>query len=137
MGKSKKTKSRSENADETQYLIDCYAALLASDKAMFRDESLLPASKYTLKRALWGRILEAESEEVRDAYKAAYLFLSSFLSGVGLKGIELSVANIKEWGELSEIMNTELNELEKELEFIEEKAIKREPSAPQTRGQAA
>jgi len=137
MGKSKKTKSRSRNADETQYLIDCYAALLGSDKAMFRDESLLPANKDTLKRALWGRILEAESKEVRDAYKAAYLFLSSFLSGVGLKGIELSVANIKEWGELSEIMNTELNELKKELEFIEEKAIKREPSAPQTRGQAA
>jgi hypothetical protein len=83
-----------------------------------------PASKDTLKRALWARILEAESEEVRDAYRAAYLFLSSFLSGVGLKGIELSVTNIKEWGKLSEIMNTELNELKEEIAFIEEKALK-------------
>jgi len=137
MGKSKKTKSQSRIDDETQHLIDCYAALLGSEKAMFRDESLLPASKDTLKRALWERILDAESEEVRDAYKAAYLFLSSFLSGVGLKGIELSGTNIKEWGELSKIMNIELNELKKEIDNIEEKALKRERSVPQTRGQAA
>ena len=50
MGKSKKIKSRSLDAEETQHIIDCYAALLGSDKAMFRDEALLPASKNTLKR---------------------------------------------------------------------------------------
>ena len=137
MRKSIKAKSQSRKADETQHLIDCYATLLGSDKAMFRDESLLPASKETLKRALWERILDAESEEVKDAYKAAYLFLSSFVAGVGLKGIELSVTNIKEWGELSEIMNTELNELKKEIDNMEEKAFKKEPSIPQTRGRAA
>ena len=134
MGKSKKTKSL--NAQKTQHIIDCYAALLGrSDKTMFRDESLLPAGKDTLKRALWGRILGAESEKERDAYKAAYLFLSSFLSGVGPRGVELSVANIKEWGALSDLMNAELQQLKKELEFIERKSPKRELRT--VRGQAA
>ena len=137
MRKSIKAKSQSRKADETQHLIDCYATLLGSDKAMFRDESLLPASKDTLKKALQERILETESEKVRDAYKAAYLFLSSFLAGVGLKGIELSVTNIDEWGKLSKMMNTELNELKKELNVIEEKALKTGRRASQTRGQAA
>jgi len=135
MGKSRKTKSL--DAQETRNIIDCYAALLGSEKAMFRDESLLPASKDSLKRALEGRILGAESEKERDAYKAAYLFLSSFLSGVGPKGVELSVANIKEWGELSDMMNTELQQLKKELDSIEKKSPKRELRTPQARAQAA
>lgn len=135
MGKSRKTKSL--DAQETRHIIDCYAALLGSEKAMFRDESLLPASKDSLKRALGGRILGAESEKERDAYKAAYLFLSSFLSGVGPKGVELSVANIKEWGELSDMMNTELQQLKKELDSIEKKSPKRELRTPQARAQAA
>ena len=135
MGKSKKT--RSLNDEETQHIIDCYAALLRSDKAMFRDETLLPAGKDTLKRALGGRILGAQSEKERHAYKAAYLFLSSFLSGVGPRGVELSVANIKEWGELSDMMNAELQQLKKELEFIERKSSRRELRTPQARGQAA
>ena len=104
---------------------------------MFRDESLLPARKDTLKRALRGRILGAESEKQRDAYKAAYLFLSSFLPGVGPKGVELSVANIQEWGELSDMMNTELQQLKKELDSIEKKLPKRPLSIPQARDQAA
>jgi len=135
MGKSRKTKSL--NAQETQHIIDCYAALLGGDRPMFRDESLLPAGKDTLKRALWGRILGAESDKEKDAYKAAYLFLSSFLSGVGPKGVELSVANIKEWGELSDMMNTELKELKKELDSIERKSPKRALRGPQARAQAA
>lgn len=134
MGKSNKTKSL--NAQKTQHIIDCYAALLGrSDETMFRDESLLPAGKDTLKRALSGRILGAESEKERNAYKAAYLFLSSFLSGVGPRGVELSVANIKEWGALSDLMNAELQQLKKELEFIERKFPKKELRT--ARGQAA
>ena len=136
MGKSKKTKSL--NAQKTQHIIDCYAALLGrSDKTMFRDESLLPAGKDTLKRALSGRILGAESEKERDCYKAAYLFLSSFLAGIGPKGVELSVANIKEWDKLSEMMGNELKQLKRELELIEKKVLKRELKTAQTRGYAA
>jgi hypothetical protein len=41
MRKSNQTKSRSLNAKETRHIIDCYAALLGSENAMFRDESLL------------------------------------------------------------------------------------------------
>ena len=137
MRKSKKVKSRSLNAEETQHIIDCYAALLGSDKAMFRDESLLPASKITLKKALWGKILGVESEEERDCYKAAYLFLSSFLAGIGPKGVELSVANIQEWDKLSEMMGNELKQLKKELELMERKVLKRELRTAQTRGYAA
>jgi len=104
---------------------------------MFRDEALLPASKDTLKRALWGRILGAESEKQRAAYKAAYLFLSSFVAGVGPKGVPLSVANIEQWEQLSEKMSDELKQLRQELEFVEKKILKRELKTPQTRGHAA
>ena len=137
MGKSKKIKSRSLDAEETQHIIDCYAALLGSDKAMFRDEALLPASKNTLKKALWKKIVGVESEKERDCYKAAYLFLSSFLTGIGPKGVELSVANIKEWDKLSEMMANELKQLKRELEVIERKVLKRELRTAQTRGYAA
>jgi hypothetical protein len=134
MRKSNQAKLRSLN---TQHIIDCYAALLGSENAMFRDEALLPARKDTLKKALRGKILGAESEKKRSAYKAAYLFLSSFLPGVGPKGVELSVANIEEWGELSNMMNTELQQLKKELDSIEKKFPKRPPSISQARDQAA
>lgn len=137
MRKSKKVKSRSLNTEETQHIIDCYAALLGSDKAMFRDESLLPASKNTLKKALWEKILGLESEKERDCYKAAYLFLSSFLAGIGPKGVELSVANIQEWDKLSEMMGNELKQLKRELELMEKKVLKRELRTAQTRGYAA
>jgi hypothetical protein len=135
MGKSRKIKSL--NAQETRHIIDCYAALLGSEKAMFRDESSLPASYDSLKRALWGRILGAESEKQRAAYKAAYLFLSSFIAGVGPKGVHVSVANIEEWEKLGERMSEELKQLRQELEFIEKKVLKRELRTSQARGYAA
>ena len=45
MRKSNQTKFRSLNADETQHIIDCYAALLGSENAMFRDECFASRKK--------------------------------------------------------------------------------------------
>jgi hypothetical protein len=95
-------------------------ALLASkSKRMLMDESLLPAKKPIVKKALWAGVLTAKSQEEKKAYKWAYLLLCSFLPDVGPNGVNLSENNLHEWEELSKKMNSEMKALKEELELLE------------------
>jgi hypothetical protein len=95
-------------------------ALLANkSKRMLMDESLLPAKKPIVKKALWAGVLTAKSQEEKKAYKWAYLLLCSFLAGVGPNGVNLSENNLHEWEELSKKMNSEMKALKEELELLE------------------
>ena len=116
-----KAKSDSLTFEEITRIIESYGTLLEDrNNPIFMDESVLPAEKSNIKQALRSAILAAESEEYRKAFTRAYLFLSFFLPGVGVNSLKSSPhTNIEVPADLSDKMNKEMKELQKELKIIE------------------
>ncbi len=52
------------------------------------DESCLPATQKELKLALLAVLASSTTEEERERWRCCYLYLASFLPGVGPKGIQ-------------------------------------------------
>jgi hypothetical protein len=119
-----KTQPEALKPEEIDRIAEAYGTLLENESMpMVMDESLLPASKEVLKKALWFAILKAESQKERDAYKCAYLLLSCFRPDVEPKTIPLAVANVNEWDEVAEKVVREMVDLKKEIDLVERKII--------------
>ena len=117
----KKATHQTPTSEEIRGIIHSYGTLLEDQsKPDIMDESQLPASKEEIKKALLFTILNAPTAEKKEAYKVAYVFLSSFLPSVGSKGVDLSTDNPEalHW---MEKMDEEAKKLEQELETVEKK----------------
>ena len=104
--------------EETRRIIHSYSMLLEDGtKPIFMDESVLPATKEKVKKALWAAIATTRDAEHRKIFKSAYLLLAFFLPGVGLKAV--TPDNVQRWCELAKKMEREMRALKEELESVD------------------
>ena len=69
-------------------ILDDYAKLLSNESnPWLMDESCLPATKKEVKLALVAVLANSASDEERERWRCCYLFLASFLPGVGREGV--------------------------------------------------
>jgi len=108
-------------------ILDLYADVLSNESnPWLMDESCLPATKKEVKLALLAALASSASEEERERWRCSYLYLASFLPGVGPKGIRdldaqdhARLRSQLEWMEKfageSDRLKAELNQIEAKL----------------------
>jgi hypothetical protein len=126
-------KQTSPAAVRLNEILNAYAEILANESAPFiMDESRLPATKKEVKLALLAVLASSVSEEERERWRCSYLYLASFLPGVGPEGIRDFDAQdhdrlrsqlgwAEKFAEESDRLKAELNQIESKLgtdEFI-------------------
>ncbi len=115
--------------DEVKGILDAYGDLLCDEKgAIIRDESCLPTTKDRIKKALAVAIATARTNDEREGYRCAYLFLADFQPGVGPRGImkgDLEAEDIVQGLPWLKKAQMEHQELKRELELLEQRFSRR------------
>ena len=115
--------------DQVKGILDAYGDILCGEKGeMIRDESCLPTTKDRIKKALTVAIATARTNDEREGYRCAYLFLADFQPGVGPRGImkgELEAEDIVQGLPWLDKARMEYQELKRELELLEQKLLRR------------
>lgn len=108
-------------------ILDSYAEVLSNESnPWLMDESCLPATRKEIKLALLAALASSASEEERERWRCSYLYLASFLPGVGPKGIREFDAQdhrrlrsqlgwVQKFEEESDRLKAELNQIETKL----------------------
>lgn len=115
-------------------ILDAYAEVLSDEsRPWLTDESCLPATKKEVKLALLAALASSVSEEEREHWRRGYLFLASFLPGIGPEGIRFDAqdhdlgwmekfANAKESDRLnaeeSDRLKAELNQVRSKFGWV-------------------
>lgn len=118
-------KSSGVSLDEVKEILNAYGNLLCDvEGAIIRNESCLPTTKDRIKKALTVAIVTARTNEEREGYRFAYLFLADFQPGVGPSGImkgRLEADDIVQGVPWLEKAQAERQELVRELELLEKR----------------
>jgi hypothetical protein len=80
--------------DSACELIGKMGELLANNRTVFHDESLLPADKQSMKNAVKIAWLATKDRHSRNIIEAAWMFLPQFQPRIGEESFDISVADL-------------------------------------------